>query len=215
MDSTALAKLFRTSVVFDNVEPYLWSDSEVYSYMDRAVRKFCVEVRGIADANTTEITEVMVVTGEMYSPIDPRVMQVRSMFNVTSNVDMQPFNSLEIGEKRLRQGGAVIGYSFNDEDNKVRWNAVPQADEVVQMSVYRFPLESITGKACDIELPEEHHEALMDWMAHLAYLKHDPETYDPQRSDAAAGRFLDYCKHAREELSRKRHARRGVRYGGL
>lgn len=212
-NAKALRNLFR-SQAFDAAEPYLWSDAEVYNYIDRAQRRFCEKVRGIADATTPDITEVMVVAGEMFSPLDPRVLQIRSAYESTTGVNLAPFNSLEAGEAALRQPGSVTGYSLDDQDGYVRWNRVPQADSVVQLSVYRSPLDPISGANDSFEIHSDHHEALLDWVLHLAYLKHDPETYDPARSAEAGLRFDSYCNEARKQLNRKRHAPRPVRYGG-
>ena len=41
MDSTALHDLFR-SEVRDEATPYLWSDAEIYSYIDDAQKMFCL-----------------------------------------------------------------------------------------------------------------------------------------------------------------------------
>lgn len=213
MNALALRNLFRSHLC-DTVEPFLWSDPEVYSYMDRAQRKFCTAVRGIADATTPEITDVAVVTGEMFSPLDPRVLQVRSAYNVTTGRDLTPFNPLERGEAALRSTGEVSGYSFDDADGAIRWNVTPDADAVVHLNVYRLPLATL-GKSSELEIPADHQEALLDWMAHLAYLKHDVEAYDKRASDEAGARFLAYCREAREQLSRKRHTPRVVRYGGI
>lgn len=213
MDTKALRNLFR-SQAFDAVEPYLWSDSEVYGYMDRAQRQFCAEVRGIADASTADITTVAITTGEMFSPLDSRVLQVRSAYNVTTDTALASFNSLEVGERALRVPGAVNGYSLDDQDGFVRWNAVPTEDQAVSLSVYRSPLYPITSGTDDLEIHTDHHESLLDWMMHLAYLKQDAETYDLRRSNEARARFEAYCVQARGELSRKRHTPRSVRYGG-
>ena len=213
MNALALRNLFR-SQLYDAVEPFLWSDPEVYGYMDRAQRKFCTAVRGIADARTPEITEVAVVAGEMFSPLDPRVLQVRSAYNATTGSDLAPFSPREVGEAALRQTGDVTGYSFDDEDGAIRWTVVPAADAVVNLVVYRLPRDTISSKSDELEIPPEHQEALLDWMAHLAYLKHDAEAYDKRASDEAGARFLAYCRDAREQLSRKRHTPRAVRYGG-
>ena len=214
METKALRDLFRSQAA-DAVAPYLWSDPEVYGYIDRAQRHFCAKVRGIADATTPAITQVDIVTGEMYAALDSRVLQVRSAFNETANTSLSPFNSLERGEQALRQPGAITGYSLSDQDGAIRWNAVPQADETVSLSVYRAPLAPVTGSSDDLEVHADHHEHLLDWVLHLAYLKQDAETYDLRRSTEARERFELYCRQAKEELSRKRHTPRSVRYGGL
>ena len=63
MDSTTLHDLFR-SEVRDEATPYLWSDVEVYSFIDDAQKMFCRLQGGIADASSA-ITHINVVAGSL------------------------------------------------------------------------------------------------------------------------------------------------------
>ena len=75
MDSTALYELFRSDVR-DDVAPYLWSDTEVYSYMDDAQKMFCRLQGGIADA-TSPVTRISVAVGDVFVQISPTILKLR------------------------------------------------------------------------------------------------------------------------------------------
>ena len=77
MDSTALYNLFR-SEVRDEVEPFLWSDTEVYSYIDSAQKMFCRLGGGISDA-TSAITQVAAVASQPFTTISSRILKIRQL----------------------------------------------------------------------------------------------------------------------------------------
>ena len=76
MDSTALHDLFR-SEVRDEATPYLWSDAEIYSYIDDAQKMFCRLQGGIADASSA-ITRIDVMAGDVLVPISPLIVILKS-----------------------------------------------------------------------------------------------------------------------------------------
>jgi hypothetical protein len=66
-----------------------------------------------------------------------------------------------------------------------------------------------------LEIDEQHHNALLLWMKHLAYDKQDSETLDKGMAAEYEARFRMYCAAALKEQERARRNSGTVIYGGL
>lgn len=225
MDSTALLKEFRTETR-DRVGPnYLWSDAEIYGYMDDAQRMFCRLTGGIADASS-DITQLTAPAGEAFVEVSPLILKFRRV----ARSDGREVEILNIEDLQGSSGPADYGHRAavrldntqgdvqavitGIDANKLRLLRVPAADETLSLIVYRLPLTSITGAGQAIEIDEQHHRHLLLWMRHLAHLKQDAETFDRGRSDTSRLAFIAYCDQAKAERERREHKHRTVAYGG-
>lgn len=226
MDSTALHDLFR-SEVRDEATPYLWSDAEIYSYIDDAQKMFCRLQGGIADASSA-VTHLSVTAGDVFVSISPLILKLREARRSADGYDLQILNFEDMQSHRLSNDyGYSSGYRIDSttgivkavvvgmETNKIRLVHIPQEDQTIELIVYRMPLDTITsvgGQA--LEIDEHHHRHLLHWMKHLAHQKQDAETYDRGRSDMFRTEFLAYCDQAKAERERREHKYRMTSYGG-
>lgn len=225
MNTTALYDLFRSDVV-DLAMPYLWSDSEVFSYMDDAQKMFVRNGIGIGDVTTPAVVEVDVVAGEEYAAIHPSILTIRAARLVSTGRELSLRNLQDTSGRGFddyqnafgsseHRPGPVRGMVIGEEVNKVRWVGIPQADDSVRLSVYRLPLTPISGAGQAFEIREEHHRTLLYWMKALAYLKSDAETFDRARSRENENTFYALCAKAKDEAERYKHKPRVVQYGGI
>jgi len=212
MEVASLIKAFR-SRVFDEVMPYLWSDEDVIQYLNESQTQYCREVRGIADASTLAITSVQSPAGKADLKLDSRILQIRSVYSTAQQRELRPM--AEIDRRRRTQVAVPTEYTLDETDGYLSLDCTQVANDVLQLSVYRLPLEDVVSTGDELEVPAQHHLNLLAWMEHLAYLKPDVETYDKRKSDDAAMRFAAFSKDAKHELSRKRHVARSIKYGGL
>lgn len=213
MNSTDLLEHFRLDVS-DEVTPYLWSDAEVFRYMNDAYRMFIRKTGGIADI-TSLVTEVPVVTGEATASLDPSILRIMHAYRLSDSTPLEIFNGPGSAPP-TRASGPVAGMVIGEQRHLVRWTTIPTADDTVTLSVYRLPLGFITGVEQDFtDVDEDHHIHLLDWMKHLAYRKQDAETFDRAKSDECGEAFLAYCEFVTAEHERYKHKNRVVAYGGL
>lgn len=225
METARLYSLFRSNMR-DEATPYLWSDLEVFAYMDDAQKMFCRLTGGISDS-TSPITKIVALEGQQYTDVSPKILKIRHAHNERGvTLKLLNFEDLECGPPVFDYGwpiklgftmdeGPLRGIVLNEEPNKVRWVRTPERDEVVSLIVYRLPLIDIEGPSDQLEIDDRHHLHILDWMAHLAYGKTDAETYDKGRSEEFRLRFIDYCSQASLEKSIRVHKPRGVLFGGL
>lgn len=213
MNSTDLYEAFRSDVS-DEVAPYLWSDAEVFRYMNDAYRMFVRKIGGVADF-TSEATQIPVVAGDSVGAVNPSVLRVMSAYRTSDKSPLKIFNGPGSAQPTTL-AGPVRAMVIGEQRHVVRWTTTPVVDDTVQLSVYRLPLGTITCDAQEFtDVDEDHHIHFLDWMKHLAYKKQDAETFDRAKSDESAQAFLDYCEFVKAEHERYKHVNRTVAYGGI
>jgi hypothetical protein len=216
MDSKQLLERFRLDSRDTGTEN-LWSDEEVYSYLDDAQKMFCRLTGGLADATST-VARLKAKAGNPFAALSPLVLKVRAVFGVEGRkVDLLNFEDLEFSPNDGKVlfadiPGQVRSVVLGMEPGKVRVIHTPEEDQTLNMIVYRLPLDAIDGPGQELEVDEQHHLALLKWAMHLAHRKQDAEAYDRGRSDQFEREFRQYCAIASEEKSRREHKHRTVAF---
>ena len=226
MDSGTLLAAYRADIV-DEALPYLWSDEEVFRYMDAAYRMFVRLTGGVADF-TSDATVLSVVAGEAVAELHPSIMRIMSANKLSDEQDLKIINMVDeavtssddyfqlLRSIRSTSTGAVTKMVLGAERDKVRWVNVPAVNDTVNLHVYRLPLTHVTDETHTLdEVKEDHHGYLLDWMKHLAYKKQDAETFDKSKSEESEASFRTYCAQVKAEWERYKHKTRVVAYGGI
>ena len=226
MNSTELLEAFRLDTA-DLETPYLWSDEEIYRYLNDAYFQFVRKTGGVADF-TSEACEVELSAGEATSGLHRSILRVMSAKRRSDNAQIKVVNSTDLSAVRVSDydqraltkvdetPGPVRLMVLGMQRGVVRWVQVPEFDDVVELVIHRLPLKSISGDGQLLEdVDEMHHLHLLDWMKHLAYKKQDAETLSPQESERSRRSFIAYCEQVCAEWERYKHKTRVVRYGGL
>lgn len=232
MTAEELLAQFRAEV-YDAQAPYLWSDPEVFRYMNDAYRMFVRLTGGIPDS-TSDITTVAVTARQARSDVSPLILKFRSAYLISSGRRLDILN--DVDEPLIRHtdyGGLVftgrnnapgpvhsmvIGEDRSGERGQVRWINVPAVNDTVRLSVYRLPLDPVPPGGAGFDFPEigeEHVEHLTLWMKHRAYGKQDAETFDANKRNTYEAAFRGYCAQAKAEWDRYRSKVQVVQYGGL
>jgi hypothetical protein len=232
MTPAQLKDLFRSDVR-DEASPPLWTDTEIFVYMDDAQKMFCRQGGGIADS-TSPICTLHVTAGDAYLTYDPRILKLRDLRRMSDGRNVDILNFEDLGHPGWTQDDygrsmsfGAGGIKFTDrpapvtavivgmDANKLRLLAPAVANDTLQAIVYRMPLEDITASSTAFEIDAQHHRHLLDWMKHLAHEKQDAETYDRGRSMEFRDKFMAYCDQAKAERERREHKYRTVAYGGI
>lgn len=226
MNSTELFDLFRTDIV-DVALPYLWSDDEVWRYMNDAYFMFVRLTGGIPDY-TSDATIVPVTAGEKLSPLNSSILRVVAAhlasdgrpLTIINPTDLPTLRDSDYGQVRPMwldtTPGPVRYMLIGAQQHTCQWLQVPIVNDEVNLLIQRLPLSRISGDSQEfIDVNEEHHFHFLLWMKKLAYMKQDAETFDRTKSGDNDMAFRNYCAEAKAELERKKHKTRVVSYGGL
>ncbi len=228
MTPSQLYDFFRSDIV-DSVLPYLWTDDEVWEYMDDAYSMFVRLTGGIPDA-TSDVTKVAVTAGAAFSPVSELILKIRRATLASTglplaikNVEDTPLGSTgDYGAQPQvaadSQPGIIRTMVIGEQDGLCRWIQLPATDDVVNLVVYRLPLNIISEASGDNDLNEvhyRHHRNFLLWMKHRAYGKQDAETFNKAKSEEFKDSFESYCVLAKAEKDRQKSKVRIVRYGGL
>lgn len=231
MTPLALYDRFRSDVD-DVVETFLWSDDEVFGYMEDAQQMLCRLTGGLRDA-TSAVTQLAVTDGEPWVTLSPAILRVRSAELLSTH---RPVRILSYEEQasspqltstwpsnwsvEMYLDGPVTAAIIGMEEERLRLIRIPVEDDTLALLVERLPLQtlvvdSVAELPAEFEVRREHHLALLLWMKHLAYAKQDAETFDKNKSREMGEAFGAYCERAVDEKQRRNHKPRLVTYGGL
>lgn len=217
MNSSEILDLWRKEVD-DTASPFLWSDEEAFSYLDDAQTMFCRKTDGIADATTDAVTRLAVVPTSDALTLHRTVKRIRSARRLDTGRPVEVISEWQMEDRGWwfdQRVGPVRALVIGAEDAKVRVWPVSNETVTIVLTVFRLPLTTITSDGEQtLEIDEQHHRHLMLWMKHLAYSKHDAETFDKRKAEEFEERFLAYCEDVRAEQQRRRHKPRAVAYGG-
>lgn len=218
MNSTELLDAFRDEM-FDTVEPYLWSDAFIYRAIDDAQKMFCRLTEGIEDARTAGLTKIAVEAGTDWYDLSPLILKLRSVHRADNGLSVRVVGAElcdKLGIQFDGSVGPVTAVVTGLEKSAARIWPMPNETVDLNLSVFRLPLAPITGAGDEtLEIDDQHHWHLLNWVKHLAYLKPDPETYNLSKSKDYEAAFRAYCAQARVEQGRARHPAGAVAYGGL
>lgn len=219
----------------DSSEPYLWSDAEIFGYIDAAQREFTRRTHGILDSSSP-MCVIDVQADEPLVNYDPRILRIKQAR--LKNDPAQPTRSqwltlinpedLELGVPHAyKDYGWHYGSSFDfdrkgaskyllvgSDENQARLFDIPTDGGTLYLTVERMPLNPIKDCNSKFEIASHHIRYLAHFVRHLAYLKQDAETFDRQRSQDGQNLFDAYCDEAKREQERRLHKYRTVQYGG-
>lgn len=230
MSPAEVIELFRLEVV-DVETPYLWTDVEVYDYLDDAQTMLCRLTQGIRDSSSAA-AQIALTAHQKMATVHAAVKRIHGARLASTGVPLDVYNHDDIYLKQatlksspfsiqeLTLEGDVKALITDVEDGKVQVVRIPAANDTVLLTIDRLPLTrplpALNGNAAvPFEVRAEHHRHLVKWMKHRAYSKHDADTYDEKKATSYRDEFFAYCHQVYDENERRRDKPRLIEYGGL
>lgn len=199
---------------------YLWSDDELYRYVDRAQRQFARLTNIFRDGNPVYAQITLVPDQREYS-LDPVLLSIEHAYLVSSGQPLALRNSDEmLAEYGMtyswRETTGEPRYIIRDEGiDTIQVAPIPVTADTIQLIVTRLPLKTVSADNTTLELVDDRHvDALLLYAKHLAYSKHDVETYEADFAVKYERDFRALCEEYRQEIVRKRRRPGNVAYGG-
>lgn len=105
-------------------------------------------------------------------------------------------------------------YFLSELGNELRLVKIPTINDTASLIVVRLPLQQFTASTSP-EISEKHHDGLIDWAAHLAYMKNDSDTMNLNLASVYDKKFTErfgpmpdaYSEKMRRELPRRQRMR--------
>lgn len=204
----------------------LWTNAELLRYLDDAQRQFCTLVDALPDmfSFTSRVSAT-----QPWVERDPLIKRIRHGYLTTAQREIQPISLVELqrgfvdddyGHRSINNWRTSTGtpsYVATDLDN-LNWRLIPEpvADDTIEWSVYRLPLDGITNTSSEIEIDERWHYDLLSWAKYMAFSKQDAETQDATRQAAALNDWNVRVIPEARTFYRMRYRKAGTTgYGGI
>lgn len=231
MDVATVVALFRAETN-DAATPYLWSDVEVYAFLDDAQKMFCRLTGGLADS-TSAITTVACTAGQRFVSVSPKILRLKSVENGPDGYRCQILNYEDMAADVIQmdyghtaklalnnETGPIRAVVSGMEPNKLRLIKIPEVDQDLSLIVNRLPLIDINvttvgNSTAVLEIDEMHHRHLLLWMKALAHMKQDAETFNQGKAQEFDAQFRQYCAEAKHDRELREHKYRTIVYGGI
>lgn len=173
----------------------LWTDEELRHYANEAIKEVAIRTLCLRKGHerVTNLNLFNVDAGENTIVIDPRVLLIKRVWwkydatgesvvlipeSETFLDDQESPNSA--GSWRTNETSEPCKFVLHRDDRRLQLVGVPTVDGQILLEVIRLPLEAIeTGVP---EIPQNYLADCINWMCHLAYLKNDADTVDPEKS---------------------------------
>jgi hypothetical protein len=191
----------RESILDDAAPPYLWSDTELMRYLNFAEVQSCRRAHLIVDGTTANdngtagtagtlgqkpLCTLTIVANQALYTLSSKILQVKRVqfYSMTYPIP-GPVQYAEIDERMSGWVGTsgTIGSAgvggfpacfLNEPGNTITFIKAPSATDTAILVVSRLPLTPYTLQTSP-EVEEKYHEGLMNWAAHLAFMKPDSE----------------------------------------
>lgn len=178
----------------------LWKNAELCGYLDEAVTEFARRVPSWMAG------DVAIATIDTEPDVDlyPLGDSVQSLSRVEyselgDDGEMSEPSKLTKGYRdrlcRPDRSGPVRRYVQEFDPHALRLYGTPKAPGALSLFGIALPdplpawTDAASAAAVTISLPYRRAMSLIHWIEHLAFMKRDSDTYDPQHADRAALRF--------------------------
>jgi hypothetical protein len=162
----------------------LWSTPELIHYANEAIREVAIRTRCIRDRarNTVDVTSLAVAIGQTEVDIDPRILVINRVWWGSTVMWPESESFLDEASSSWREDETDEPTKFvlSRSGRQLILMGTPTVAGTIGLDVIREPLEII--EAGEPEIPQKYLAHCIHWMCHLAYLKNDADTVNPQLS---------------------------------
>lgn len=198
MNLESLVRRFRVHTQ-DKADPYLFADEDVTEWLNEAQEQAAIRGRLILDDTTAEVCRIDLTVGTQSYLLHESVFEIVNARLRNANDSEHEDNRLTLVSREWldenmpywRECTEKARYAIQD-DTRIRLVGTIPEDSWIQMEVYRLPLCPMAGDNDEPEIHKSHHEHLLDWAYHQAYMVPDSEFFDIDKSKRAEEDFTKY-----------------------
>lgn len=174
----------------DKIEPYLWDDEELLSYLNEAYIDFCKETEIIHDSRTPtgyrQLCTINLQADVASYSLNKKILNIKSavLSNqvLLSKTNIPELDTVWCGWRNSK--GMPRFFVLDSVSSKILLIPCPTAVEIgnglkLYLEVTRLPLTSLSSGGDEPEFPEEYHKCLIPYVLMKAYEKEDVQTRRP------------------------------------
>ena len=193
MDVSELEKLYKYLADDDIGGKYRLSTENFVFFLNEAQRKAARNANLIFD-KTSAITTKSIISGKSIYPIDTSIYAI-----VAARLDqngtityLTPTDRIEVDRvyPDWREQATTPNFYIHGR-NTIELIPVPDTTFTLNLEVYRYP-EKLECLSDELEIEEEHHEHLVDWVLYRAFSTKDADSVDVAKAMDAKNNFLSY-----------------------
>jgi hypothetical protein len=184
--------------------PHRWPLVEMVALLDKTVNEFCELTRILVDSTTPELTEFVISAGTAKYPQDERVIEILRgrLIKADQKITRRTRTFMDVycygWDSALASPGTPRHILGDLDTGTFTLVPTPDADDTLKTTVVRYPLRPLTTASSILsaalpEIPFRYHFDLLDGICARAYLKQDPETYDPKKAERHRALWLSRC----------------------
>lgn len=180
----------------DSVQPYLWGDDDVTSWINEAVDQAAIRRRLIFDDSTPAVCSIALTVGQLVYPLHKSVIEIESLRYISGdcNTPMYVCTRQWLDENVCdwrSLSGVPLRYAVHDDKN-LRVAGDFAAGDTLALECHRLPLVSMIADTDEPEIHAVHHPHLIDWVLYRAYSVHDADAFDARRAAQGEADFTRY-----------------------
>lgn len=210
---TDLVTIFRQDMM-DQVEPYLWSDAEIYRYLAQAQDYFLENTEGIADSLPLTYS-----AGDLTVAVPEYVLRVRLAYDADEKALLLK-NKLDWDIERSgfswrSETGAPNTIITDLKSKTVRLYPIPLVDGGFTLDIFRTAITTPEDEE-ELEVTDRNAQRIiMVGVRALGYQKEDPETLDETKAMKYQLMFETKVDDFYARIQNARRRSRPVTYGGI
>ena len=179
-------------------KPYLWLDSELVFYANKAIDVICRDGKILEDAATASVCQFSTVVGQYDYLLSPLIIYIKSVGFVDSNsntVFLQKYTTEEMDKYcrgwRTQDNAQPTRYILDYTKGYITFYAPPDAIYTIKMSVIRYPLVQLSSASMTqtIEIDSVWDSVILDGICYQAFRKRGDNTYSKEASDTYYAQF--------------------------
>jgi hypothetical protein len=192
----------------DESHPYGWRDSYLVRALGKGEEQIARRTYYLVDGDTASICALSIIVSQASYALHSKVLQVKGIR--VGSIDLPLIQKTRDELNELYPGwwstyGTPEGY-ITEKPGELTFWPIPQSADVASLLVARLPLNSLTMSGNTSPEINGYDDELLLWGAHVAYLKHDADTYDKELAQDFEDKFtarIGPLPSALEERRRK------------
>jgi hypothetical protein len=192
----------------DETHPYGWTDSYLVRAIGKGEEQIARRTYYLVDGGTASICNLSIIVSQASYALHSKVLQVKEIRIGSADIPLTQRNRDELNETYpgwWNVYGTPEAYITEKPGELTLW-PTPQSVDVASILVARLPLNSLTMSGGISPEIRGYDDELLMWGAHVAYLKHDADTYDKELAQDFEDKFtarIGPLPSALEERRRK------------